>query len=259
MELAILTTTQFIRQAALLTPQVPVAMGKVVKYADVPLVDVGDTSCWLCGGVTSGHGQPVKKAIKPTFTNVDMSRASASKSVCPGCVFCLSFRELRNYSILATGKGLKHPTRPEMRDWLLSPPEPPFVLCVAVSGQKHLTFRAQVAYSRDGYPVQYEETPVYIDRPALAMMLDLIEQLYAVFTKAEILSGQYGQSRIRQFGLGEFQRIEVDLAPYRGSRLFDLSVFVAQKQEAPAVEPEREEKCITTSTPTKSTQPSPLF
>ena len=96
MELAILTPTQFIRQAALKTPGVPVAMGKMVKYSDAPLVDIGDTRCWLCGGETGGQGQTVKKAIKPTFTNVDMARAPASKSVCPGCAFCLSFRELRD-------------------------------------------------------------------------------------------------------------------------------------------------------------------
>ena len=149
---------------------------------------------------------------------------------------------------------------PEIRGWLLNPPEPPFVLCMAVSGQKHLTFRARIAYSQDGYSVQYEETPVHIERSTLARVLGLVEQLYTVFTKVEILTGHYSQNRIRQLGLTEFQRIEGELAPHRGSRLFDVAVFVSQKYEAPAAEPEKEEKvCTTTSTPTKNTQPSPLF
>lgn len=250
----LLTPTQLIHQAAMQTPEIPVAMGKVVKYKDVDVTDVTDTRCWLCGGDTSGKGQPVKKAIKPTFTNIDLSRAPQSKSICPGCTFCLTYRELRNYSIIATEEGLRHPSRPEMRELLLDPPEPPFVFCIATSGQKHLTFRTQVAYTRDGYPVQYEETPVCVDRTILREWLDAVEMLYAVFSKAEILSGNYNQNRIRQFGLQRFQEIEAQIAPHRGNRLFDLAVFVAQKIEAPAPEPEKEELCTTTLTQTTTGQ-----
>jgi CRISPR type IV-associated protein Csf1 len=264
MALELMTPTQFIRRAALQTHTVPVAMGKVVEYTDVPLVDVDDARCWLCGGATQYRGQPVKKAIKETFTNVDMARVPWSTSVCPGCAFCLAQKPLRNYSILATGDRLTHPTRPEIRALLLDPPEPPFVLCIAVSGQKHLHFRAQVAYDRDGFPVQYEETSVCVWRGTLKEWLALIESLYAVFSKEEIRSGRYGQNRIRQFGISEFQKVEARLAPHRGTRLFDLAVFVAQKpEEIPATAPEKkkeeEKPCITTSTPTTTPQQPRLF
>jgi CRISPR type IV-associated protein Csf1 len=244
-----LTPTQFIRRAALQTHKVPVAMGKAVEYNDVSLVDVDDARCWLCGGATQYRGQPVKKAIKDTFTNQDMARVPWSKSVCPGCAFCLAQKPLRNYSILATEDRLMHPARPEIRALLLDPPEPPFVLCIAVSGQKHLHFRAQVAYDRDGFPVQMEETSVCVWRGPLREWLALIESLYTVFSKEEIRTGRYGANRIRQYGLHEFQKLEDRLAPHRGTRLFDLAVFVAQKpeekpKEAPAVKPEKEEKFI---------------
>lgn len=276
MELAqIITSTQFIRQAALktgtvVTPtpwkgtdkkkrkseamQVEVNGLTGIVMADPEMVQVPDDHCWLCGGKTGGRGMPTKKAIKDTFTDRDKARWPASSSVCPGCVFCLSYMSLRNYSILATQNELRHPGRAEIRDMLLEPPEPPFVFCVAVSGQKWLHFRAQISYSRDDYYVQYEETPVYVSRPLLAYLLERVEMLYSVFVKAEILTGQYGQNRIKQFGLAEFQRIENELAPHRGSRLFDLAVFVAQKQE-------KEEKgnCTTTSTPTNTPQPLRLF
>lgn len=229
MALELMTATQFIRWAAMLTPRIPVAMGKVVEYADVPLVDVPDARCWLCGGITGHRGLPVKKAIKDTFTNQDMARWPKSKSVCLGCAFCLDRRELRNYSIIATEKELRHPTRPEIRALLLDPPEPPFVLCIAVSGQKHLHFRAQVAYDRDGFPVQMEETSVCVWRRPLAEWLGAIERLYALFSKEEIRTGRYSQNRIKQFGIAEFQEVEAQLAPHRGTRLFDLAVFVAQK------------------------------
>ena len=259
-----MTTTQFIRQAALktgtvITPtpwkekdpdkkvrkgmdnQVRVGDFTGMVMADPETQDVPDARCWLCGGTTGERGLPVKKAIKDTFTDRDKARWPASRSVCQGCVFCLSFLSLRNYSILATADELRHPGRAEIRDLLLSPPEPPFVLCIAVSGQKWIHFRAKVAYSRDGYPVQLEETPVCVERPILREWLEVVERLYTIFTKAEILSGNYGQNRIRQFGLAEFQELEALISRHRGTRLFDLAVFVSQKQEAPAAVPEKEE------------------
>lgn len=257
----LITTTQLIRRAALKNPSVPVAMGKVVEYQDVPLIDVQDERCWLCGGPTGGKGQTTKKAIKDTFTDIDKARAPASKSVCPGCAFCLSFRELRNYSILATEQELRHPTRAESRDILLNPPKPPFVICIAVSGQKHLTFKAEVAYSRNFYPVQMEDTRIIVDVTRLSELLDLVERLYTVFSKDEIKTSRYSQGRIKEFGISRFQELEERLAPHRGSRLFDLAVFVAQKKEfdEPAP-PEREENvCTTTLTLTTTIQQLQLF
>lgn len=225
-----------------------------VAMADHDLQDVDDARCWLCGGQTKHRGLPAKKAILDTFTDRDKARWPKSKSVCPGCVLCLSHLSLRNYSILATEQGLRHPTRAEIRGLLLDPPEPPFVLCIAVSGQKHLHFRAQVAYSRDGYPVQMEETSVCVWRRPLAEWMEAIESLYTVFSKEEIRTGRYSQGRIKQYGLEKFQEVEAGLAPHRGTRLFDLAVFVAQKIEEPAAEPEKEDPCITTLTPTTTGQ-----
>lgn len=250
-----ITPTQFIRQAALKTGTVVAAMGKTVDYADAPLMDVPDARCWLCSGETGGKGQPVKKAIKDTFTDRDKARWPMSRSICPGCVFCLSYASLRNYSILATTEGLYHLGRAEIRDLLLNPPDPPFVFCIAVSGQKWLHFRAQVAYDRDGFPVQFEEMTVCIWRKPLAEWLELIEQLYIVFSKEEIKTGRYNQNRIKQFGLAEFQAIEKKLTPHRGTRLFELAVFVAQKLEEKLEKKEKEEKpCTTTLIQTTSGQ-----
>ena len=276
----ILTPTQFIREAALKTgtvvtptPWKPRKPGKKIRKSEMNQVQVGDfvgvvmsdpemqdvpdEVCWLCGGKTEGRGLPVKKAILDTFTDRDMARQPASQSVCRGCAFCLSFMSLRNYSILATQDELKHPSRTEIKDILLNPPEPPFVLCIATSGQKWLHFKGAISYSRDDYPVQLEETRIYVDVAKLKQILVLVEDLYTVFSKAEILSGQYNQNRIKKYGLKKFQQVEGEAAKYRGQRLFDLAVFVAQK---PPEEKKKEEKpCITTSTPTMRAQQSALF
>jgi len=119
-----LTPTQFLREAALKTKTVPVKMGKVVEYADVPTEPVDDQYCWLCGGKTGGRGVPIKKAIKPTFTDADRARCTASQSICRGCAFSLAYTPLRNYSILATEHTLYHPGRDEIRNLLLHPAHP---------------------------------------------------------------------------------------------------------------------------------------
>jgi len=250
----ILTPTQFIREAALKTgtvitptPWKPRNPEKKVRKSEMNKVQVGDYTgvvmtdpemqdvpddyCWLCGGETEGKGLPVKKAILETFTDSDLARSPTSQSVCQGCAFCLSFTSLRNYTILATQDELKHPSRAEIRDVFLDPPEPPFVLCIATSGQKWLHFKSEIAYSRNGYPVQLEETRIYVDTEQMKDILMIVEDLYAVFSKAEILSGNYSQNRIKKYGLGEFQKIEKQAAKYRGQRLFELGVFVAQKRE----------------------------
>ena len=250
----LLTPTQFIREAALKTgtvvtptPWKPRKPGKKIRKSEANQVQVGeftgvvmtgpemqdvpDEACWLCGGETGGRGLPVKKAILDTFTDRDMARHPASQSVCSGCAFCLSFMSLRNYSILATRNELRHPSRAKIRDILLNPPEPPFVLCIATSGQKWLHFKGEVSYSQNNYPIQLEETRVYVDTGQLERILVLVEDLYTVFSKKEILSGEYSQNRIRKFGLAKFQRIEKQAAKFRGQRLFQLGVFVAQKKE----------------------------
>jgi CRISPR type IV-associated protein Csf1 len=214
----------------------------VVEYSPFPAEDVEDGICFLCGGETHGKGQPTKKAIKPTFTDMPYARALDSNAVCDACAFCLSYRELRNYALVATETELMHPGRPQVKDLLLNPPEPPFVICIAVSGQKWIHFKSQVNYSREAFSVNLEEGQVKVEPAKLRTMLETIEYLYAVFSKEEILSGRYNQKRIKDFGMDRFSKNEDLITELRGSRLFGLAVFVAQKQEKP--EPQEVKKGV---------------
>ena len=228
----LITPTQFIYEVALKTETVPLSMGKIVEYHDMEFSPVSDETCYLCGGQTNRKGKSVAKAILPTFTDRDKAREPRSNAICAGCAWCLSFRELRNYSIIATKDTLVHPTRPEIRHYLLSPPEPPFVFCIATSGQKWLHFRSDIAYSSNNFPVQFEETRVYVSVDSFRYLLGLIEKLYTAFSKEEILTGCYNQNRIRQYGITSFQQIEEEISKYRGQRQFNVAVFVAQKEES---------------------------
>lgn len=234
-----MTATELIYRAAMRVGSVPLANGKTARYEDIKAIKTDDTACWLCGSSTNSEGVPTKKAIKPTFTDGPLAKAPHSTVICKACAFCLSYRQLRNYSIVATSTSLQHPTRQELRGILLNPPDPPFVICIAVSGQKWLHIKAQVAYSRDNYPVQMEDTEVLVEPAILAELLDPIEELYTGgFRKTaykdipgEIEEGAYEPWKIQKFGIGRWEELESKIAPWRGTRIFQLALFVAQKKE----------------------------
>lgn len=224
-----MNAVRLIYEAAMRTPVVPLAGGKAAEYRPAERGHFAGI-CWLCGESTDA-GHPRRKVIKPTFTDAGVARAPWSDVVCEACAWAISYRSLRNYSILASPAGLRHPTRTEIREVLLEPPEPPFALCVAVSGQKWLHLKARVALSREAFPALLEETPVIVHPAAFAALLGPAEELYAGgFTKAEIASGRYLAHRIQAFGIGRWEALEARVAPARGSRFLDLALHVARKE-----------------------------
>ena len=220
--------TKLIYGAAMKTPIVE-APRKSVTYQPA---EEGSLSgrCWLCGCETE-TGHPKKKIIKPTFTDHDLAAIPWSEVVCEHCTWALSYRELRNYSILATGDGLYHPTRAQIREVILSPPDPPFLLCVAESGQRWLHFKSCVNLTNKGFAVRMDNFDVIVGSELFKRALEPVEEIYQTFTKAEIKSGNYQSHRIREFGMERWEQLERVLAPTRKSSLFQLVLFVAQREK----------------------------
>lgn len=216
--------------------------GKPVSYEyPVGIMPTKDRQCYLCGKEIA-EGFPRKNVIKPTFTDVPYARSPRSQTVCTECAFCLSNKPLRMYSILATANCLKHPIRGEWRDILLNPLNPPFVLALATSGQKHLHFKTRTNYKRDDYWVLLEEMPIQVNIAKLTGLLDIIEQLYTTFTKDEIRTGNYNVSRIKTFGTTKWEELENEIEKERGMRLFELAVTVAKKEAEEVDEKEEVEE-----------------
>lgn len=229
----VITPTQFILNAAKITPEISLPMDKKVIYTFPKLQPVKDRYCFLCGNETGGMGTARKTTIKESFTDIQAARYITSASCCEACSFCLSHMSMRNYSVFATEKGLRHPTRIEIRDILLNPPLEPFLLCVADSGQKWLHYRSKVNYSNKEFKVRFEEMEVIVSPEGFREVITEIENLYGFFSKDEIKTGKYNQERIRKFGISEFSEAEerINKLKTRDYRLFLLSLFVAQKRE----------------------------
>lgn len=154
------------------------------------------------------------------------------------------------------------PKRVRVRDWLLDPPEPPFTIAIAESGQKHILFLAQTGYDRENYPVQFEMDSLAINRAQFTALLGTYEQLLALsFSKTEVDTGEYRADRLLA-NFEAWQQLEPEIAQHRSggkpSRLLQLISFVAIKPEyiepLPKVERPIEQKTTKSKTPKSSTE-----
>ncbi len=117
-------------------------------------------------------------------------------------------------------------TRVEIREYLLNPPEPPFTIAIAESGQKHVIPWALEARSRVMFPVQFELDVVYIDS-RFREYLDVYEKLMELgFSKTEIDSGDYHSNRLIKV-FDSYWELEEKIATIRGTRLMALLNYVA--------------------------------
>lgn len=219
------------------------ATGKENKYEAPEFKGVPDERCWMCAGVTNNKGILVKDRITHMFSDVHLMRFPNSESLCEACYGLQSQRRFRFYSSLATvEEGVRHPARDAWADILTNPPAPPWAACLATSGQKHLFYRTQVNYQNQIVFVQMEDLAIRFEPEELAELLDKVERLYRIFTKDEILTGEYQSNRILQYGLPEFDCDEKPVSHYRGERLLELAVWIARRDEEGRAKKLEEEK-----------------
>lgn len=212
-----------------------------------------DARCCLCGAPTHMVGWR-RAALPPTYTNWNLCAVPASQSICQPCV-ALAGSETwnayvaahpeqglkavhplswRTYSHCFTSTGHECPNRARWRELLLDPPDPPFLFVITESGQKHLIFRAAVAYDRDTYPVQVEEDRLVVSRREFAGCLADFERLYALgFSKDSIRDARYHPAQLLKVGHAVWRAAEQAFAPWRARRqgLVRLAHFCAQRLE----------------------------
>jgi hypothetical protein len=149
----------------------------------------------------------------------------------------------RSLSRIYLGDRLIHPTiegekeglpivknllaRVELRDYLLNPPQPPFTIAIAESGQKHILPWAQEALNRVIFPVQFELDTLIVIHNQFTVLLGIYEELMALgFSKIEIDSGDYRSDRLMQ-NLQQWEPLEAKISLMRGTRLLQLISFVS--------------------------------
>lgn len=205
-----------------------------------------DGTCRICGEIS--EGQPFEAWGKDTFTNYDLLHPG--EIICTDCLFWFGQKsaelqqrmgkdkpqKMQNYSHFLLGDAnewqpVSKGNKAMMARLLLTPPFPRLA-AIAVSGQKHVAFRARRngPDQRAGW-VQFEEQALWVEPTALAALLAVIEELYTAFSKDEIGSGHYNPHRIHKFGTGRWHNLEWQIKPVRQAVLFQLALYLAQRRE----------------------------
>lgn len=171
--------------------------------------DSGPCKCYYCGANCSGEFKSAD-FVKDTFTNRDIVMYPRSQHVCNGCVESLGSGEdimpmidgstkirendrgmcPRMYSWVITKgfrlAGTKAHIK-QFRETLLNPPEPPFAIVLAESGQKQLIFRTPVSMDRNAFPILLEDERIDVVPDLLATYIDIAKPLIALFGKPAML------------------------------------------------------------------------
>jgi CRISPR type IV-associated protein Csf1 len=161
-------------------------------------LDVGDQRCFFCGAACD-ESRPAKKKVKKTFTDWPSVANPSGDFVCAGCMLALeekadiagrSRQKRRNYTWLLTAAAATPLTKAQLdriRAVCLNPPEPPWALTIADSGQKQLLYRTPVNHDRATVTVQLETEQVTY-RPA---------ELAARYRQAlDLVQGGIGKSKL---------------------------------------------------------------
>lgn len=200
--------------------------------------------CRICGN--EYDGESFDEWVRDTFTNYD--NLHPGDVICDNCLFWFEQKsvelqlrmgkdkpqKMQNYCHFLlggewypVGKGDKR----KMTEILLSGPFPELA-AIAVSGQKHIAFRAR--HNNPGQSagwVQFEEQRVWVEQEQLANILSWVEELYTTFAKSEIESGRYSPRRIMAFGIDRWEALENQIKLIRQTTNFQLALFLAQRSE----------------------------
>ena len=249
------TVTQFIWTECLgMDPfEPPDPKGKREKYGQ-------DANCWLCGGETHGIGWHLKDIVGAAFTNGNEAKRIDSETICQQCSAlmkkeawepaCVKFGH-SPYFPLKDGKQpfmsnwmfSSHvfskniwiqPARSEVREHILTPPEPPFVMSFADVGKKHVLYGSVVNHSIDKFFVNLDDKKIIVDRVKYTELLEVFERAYTDgLSKDSLLTGEYNQAAVLKCGLRKWREIEGAMAVWRRSdpHLLELVSYSAQKTD----------------------------
>lgn len=171
----------------------------------------GGERCYYCGG-RCGREHAAKDIVKDSFTARD--GVTLSDWVCGGCVVAMaegiditlidgtvkSNQKTRGYSWIVTAADRKACTkahRVEILDACLSPPDPPFVICISDSGQRHLLYKCLVNHRIDSMTVSLEGEPITYHPTRLAARLELCKRIAAATGKPALKEPMSVQTQMR--------------------------------------------------------------
>ena len=234
------------------SPDVPGVAGGLLE-------DVA-ADCCICAQ-PSIRTAPTDRALGANFSDRGHLRHHGSARVCAACLWCCSGRPpatLRMWSIVATPGRTAAPSQPKawvqapglcltnradtrpIIDMLANPPSGPWVVTVAISGQKHVVPYADVNHGSGSWRVRVEDHDVSSTPQEWAAVHGLALELRRLGVPADaVLSGdpqfavKGGPTRDL---LTRWAALAPRLQPYLGSPLLRLALWTITR---PIIEGDR--------------------
>ena len=224
----------------------PVARAAAVLFAD------REAPCAMCGSVES-RTAPTEKAVGGNFTDQYLLARPDSSRICEGCVWVCSGKPpatVRMWTVVARpdlpappshpkavfgGAHVQYTARNDMR-WVVStlcdPPDGPWLVSVAESGQKHHVPYARVNHGAGRWAVRMDQADV-VSTPAefRAAFAHVVALRRAGFTTGEVENGAPSAVHLSVPGALDLWRAYGEpLAPLRRSPLLHLACFLPNKE-----------------------------
>ena len=212
----------------------------------------GNNNCYYCGA-DCGNEYRSKGYVKPTFTNRDIVSDRNSEYVCENCVLCFSEKcnsinlarqetreaqSIRTYSWIITADEKIAYTKAHfhlLKEVVLNPPDPPFMIVLSDSGQKHLIFRSKVAYEKDNFPVSLEDEIIYVKRELLKCYFEVLEPIIAACGKPLLKNTDQNLQKITMIVYKTFEEAETfieNLLQCKDKSLLKLATWLSKNKEA---------------------------
>lgn len=192
--------------------------------------------CPICGQETSS-GIPSKKFFSANYTDWSIHKDPTGDLVCESCAFTMLLNPkkgrmtLSRYSFCA-GETLEILNRGQVRDRLISPPEPPFVFAIAVSQKKHIAIKSKLSYSKKQFLVNLEEDTIPVNRELCEKYIIISEALRGIgFTKEEIEKKQIRFDKVKNYKSDAVEIIEKLYQEMSDKRLAKMAIYVSKKME----------------------------
>ncbi len=206
----------------------------IYELSDRPVFGETRGMCRVLG--REAVGVPFSDWVKDTFTDTNL--LFPGNIISNEAYFCFlddnkylqqklgrsEMTRFRNYSHFVVNGNWYVFTKAQKKSmYLLLIEEDPEIAVISDSGQRHLVFRHRVG------TWQLEDTIIERDKDLLVRLktnMDLL--LQEGFSKDEIQSGKYHQRKILRAGLNSWQLLERVIQNYRGSKIFDLALWLSQ-------------------------------
>lgn len=201
----------------------------------------GSDRCFFCG-------LPADREFKVSslFVNWRDVANRSGKYRCAGCELSQSEsmdiaghekkQKARNYSWVIDSRGMRPYSKShiaELRNSVMNPPEPPYGICIAKSGQKVILYKTPVVTDKRWPALQFEDMTIAYDAIEILRLFDMASQVVVAIGKPALL-GELTPARFMK--LSEVHGVDTAIELSRwfdrvDEPVFQLVAFLAPSKE----------------------------